>query len=271
MTFSFKKHILFASAITALASTNAYAIRTTASVEAIESANVVAKATGTINKINFKPGQFVKAGQSLFTIDNKEYTLSVESAKAVLESAKATYDNEKLKFERARDLHKTKSISQQDYDNAVASYASATAALEKAEVGLKTAELNDEYTKVLSPISGSVSDSEVKVGSYVTANSNALLVTIKNIDKVKIKFFFNADYLLRKYGSMDNIVGKKITIKTAFNNKNIEAKVDYVEKSIDKNTGNLSLIAIVDNQNGDLLDNMLVHIIMEDEEDNDKS
>ena len=58
-------------------------------LEAASEAGVQARVRGYIKTIEFEPGEFIKKGQLLYTIEKDQYKAAVDSAEAVLETAKA--------------------------------------------------------------------------------------------------------------------------------------------------------------------------------------
>lgn len=59
---------------------------------AVSKADVVARVNGTIKSQLFKPGDYVRAGQALFTIESTIYSDAVKSATAQLSNARSAYD-----------------------------------------------------------------------------------------------------------------------------------------------------------------------------------
>ena len=66
-------------------------------------------------------------------------------------------------------------VSQQDLDQAEATYKPALASIKEAEAQVKTAKINLNYTDVKSPISGRIGISAVTAGALVTANHPSVI------------------------------------------------------------------------------------------------
>ena len=73
-------------------------------VEAINSVDVVAKVGGSLDKVNFVEGSFVKKDDALFVIDKETYQFKYDLAKAQLESAKANLTKTERDFKRQKKL-----------------------------------------------------------------------------------------------------------------------------------------------------------------------
>ena len=77
------------------------------------------KYAGKIKNINFESGDFVKKGQVIATIDNKDYMVNLEAFSKKYEAAKAVAQNAEVQFSRAEKLYKGGTLAKKDYDNAL--------------------------------------------------------------------------------------------------------------------------------------------------------
>lgn len=119
--------------------------------------------SGIILKRYFTEGSDVKAGQLLYQIDPATYDATVDSAEATLAKAQANEQSARLKAQRYAELAGVKAISNQDYDDAQASWKQQVAEIAAAKATLKSAKINLAYTKVI-PISGRIGKSAVTEG-----------------------------------------------------------------------------------------------------------
>ncbi|HVE16971.1 MAG TPA: efflux RND transporter periplasmic adaptor subunit, partial [Chthoniobacterales bacterium] len=131
-------------------------------------AEVRPQVSGVVLQRLFVEGSDVKAGQQLYQIDPATYQATAASQEAAVAKAKAAAEVARLLAVRRQKLVQDKVISQQDYDDASASYQQAQADTGAAEAALKTAQIDLVYTKVLSPISGRIGRSAVTEGALVT-------------------------------------------------------------------------------------------------------
>jgi membrane fusion protein, multidrug efflux system len=72
-----------------------------------------------------------------------------------------------------------------------------TAAIAADRAAIETAQINLGYTKVFSPISGRIGHSTVTPGALVTANQDAALATITQLDRIYVDVSRSAATLLR--------------------------------------------------------------------------
>ena len=117
-------------------------------------AEVRPQVNGVILKRLFVEGSEVKVGQQLYQIDPAPFQASYESAQAALARAQATATSTRLLAQRYKPLSEARAVSQQDYDNAIASSEQAAADVASAKAAVDTARINLAYTKVFAPITG---------------------------------------------------------------------------------------------------------------------
>ena len=135
----------------------------TATLEAEEETEVVAKVGGVVERIMVEEGDYVVAGQVLAKLDDEKIAVQVERARANLR-------NLEEEFRRSEELFTGKMISAQEFQKAKYDYER-----QKAEYDLASLDL--EYTSIRAPISGVVAARLVKVGNMVLANQPTFSVT----------------------------------------------------------------------------------------------
>lgn len=155
-------------------------------VAAIEDAEIRARVTGIVQSIEFEQGSQVKTGDLLFIIDPAPYIAVRDQAKAQLQNAIAAEKTASLLAKRYSALIGKHAISQQDFDNAQAQARQAKAAVAAAKAALDSAEIDLGYTKVTSPIDGTIGKSLVTVGALVSASSATNLATVHRFDEVYV-------------------------------------------------------------------------------------
>ena len=150
-------------------------------------AEVRPRVQGILMSRNFKEGEPVKKGQSLYTIDPAPFEAAHARAVADLAAAEARHDQAKRNAARMKPLYAEKAVSQKENDDAVAAEAIGAADAKGAAARLTEARLNLGYTKVESPIAGLTSRSTTSEGSLV-AGPNQLLTTVVQIDPIWVNF-----------------------------------------------------------------------------------
>ncbi|MDX2287941.1 MAG: efflux RND transporter periplasmic adaptor subunit [Hyphomicrobiaceae bacterium] len=228
--------------------------------EAVETVEVRPRVSGFIDKVHFKDGQPVAAGDLLFTIDQRPFKIAVESADAEIARAKAQVALAENEVERARPLVRSGTVTERDFDQRGAALSVARAGLLAAEAAYRSVQLNLEWTEVRAPISGRISAREIDAGNLVTGGvaGSTLLTTIVSTDPVHFIFDASeADYLrytrLFQSGSrpssrdVQNPVRVKLADEDDFKHTGL---MDFVDNRLSSRSGTIRGRAILENKNG---------------------
>lgn len=227
--------------------------------EAVETVEVRPRVSGFVDKVHFKDGQLVKAGDPLFTIDPRPFEIAVESARAEIARAKAAVALGESEVARAAPLVKSGHATERDFTQRSANLSIAQAELQAAEANLKNAELNREWTVVRAPISGRASDRKVDVGNLVIggAQDTSLLTTIVSLDPIHFVFDVSeADYF--RYARLE-LSGDRASSREGLNEVRVrladeaewlhEGTMDFLDNHFNPRSGTIRGRATLDNKN----------------------
>ena len=149
-------------------------------------AQIRARVDGIVQKRDFQEGSDVKAGQRLYQVDPAPYVAALNSARAALQKAQANRASATALFERYKVLVAANAVSKQDYDNAVAAQGQAEADVATGKAMVETAQINLDYTNVISPIVGRSGPSLVTQGAFVQTSAATLLTTVQQINPIYV-------------------------------------------------------------------------------------
>jgi RND family efflux transporter MFP subunit len=157
--------------------------------EAVQRVEVRPRVSGYIAQIHFADGSVVAKGDVLFTIDPRPYEIAKDQAQADVIRNRAQVQQATVDFARAQELVKTSAATAREFDQRRATLDVDRAQLMSAEASLRNAELNLEWTRVVAPIAGRVSDRKVDVGNLVAGvGEPTLLTTIVTLDPIHFVF-----------------------------------------------------------------------------------
>jgi RND family efflux transporter MFP subunit len=236
----------------------------TGTTEAVAQVDVRARAKGLLESMNFAPGTEVQAGDLLFAIDPREYQAELDAAQAELASAEAQLKRAGIELGRAQRLYKKKAGSESDVVKWQGEADVAKAAILRAQAKVEAAQLNLGYTQVTAPIEGRVSRDLVDPGNLVGYGEPTLLATVTDDNPIYAYFNLNERDLLmvmRQYkarhqdGGTDSaevpIKEARIPVLLGLADEQgypHEGIIDYVDSSVDPNTGTLQLRGVFANE-----------------------
>lgn len=156
-------------------------------IKALEKVEVRARVEGFLEKVLFREGQDVKAGELLYQIEKVQFQAALDQAKANLAVAEATLTNAKVEYERSLELSKRNFSPQSDVDQKKAALDTATGRVMQAKAALTQAQVNLDYTDIRAPIDGRIGRTAYTVGNLVNPASG-VLATIVSQDPIYVLF-----------------------------------------------------------------------------------
>ena len=206
-------------------------LETTATLEAQNSATLVARREGPVVAVAAEEGQWMREGEVLARLDDKEARLAVERAELALAVAKR-------EAERADQLHAQGYMSPKEQEDLVLKRRTAEVELEQARYDLT-------LTRIVAPFSGRVVERTVHLGETVASGKSCF--TLVDFDPVLARLYFpERDLPAVKVGqqalvSMDSHPGKVF-----------EARVSLVNPVVDQSNGTFKVTLELPNPGGAL-------------------
>lgn len=229
-------------------------------VKGVNDVIVKARVSGNIIDKMANGGDYVQAGQPLFRIDSRQYESQLFTAQANYGQAMANLNIAKVDLARYEQLLKAEAISQQVYDNQLASVDALDAAAGAAAAQVKLAQENLDDTVIYAPMPGKLAVDDVSVGTYAVAG-NTPLVTIGVDDPIFVQFSLSENEYLR-YANMDrqadtNLANVEVHVSLSDGTVYpIPGHIVQIDRSINDNSGSVLVKAVFDNPEGLLVPGM---------------
>jgi len=215
-----------------------FTFKAVGSIRANEAVELVSELSLRLVSIHFKEGSQVKRGDLLFQLDDAELQANLKKVKAKLDLALETE-------KRTESLLKSGGTSKQIFDESVCDRKVLEAEAESLNVLIGK-------TKIVAPFSGVIGIRNVSEGAYLTPGK--VLTTIEDISRLKIDFTVSQTFanMIRK--------GELFNFRVEGNPSEYSALVEAINPSINQNSGNLKILAIVENSDAALKAGITVSI-----------
>lgn len=226
---------------------------------------VVAQVDGRLLSKHFEPGGYVKKGQLLYSIDPTLYQDAVNRARAELNSAISARDYAKSHYAAVKKALEADAVSKMEVLNAESTLNQAEANIKSCQAQLNTAQTNLGYCSVTAPISGYITDTEIKPGNYLsgaaqpvnlaTIYDNSVLNAIFEIEDSQYE-----EMVGEAHGSEANLYR---AIPLHFRDPlphSYTADLTYEAPAVNKSTGTITLKGAVKNIDNELKDGMYVTV-----------
>ena len=229
-------------------------------VEPFASVGVKSLVAGVLDKVNFREGDPVKAGDLLFTIDPRPFVAQLNQAQATLAKDRATLDNARRQAERYIPAAAKGYVSEEQADQARTSVATLTAVVQADEAALENARLDLNNCTIRSPLVGYAGGLLVDQGNLVKASADQPLVTINQVTPIKVSFALPEQTLpeLKKHLSARTL--EVLATPPGNSSKARSGKVSFLDNTVDPTTGTIRIKATFANPDRSLWPGQFVNI-----------
>jgi len=229
-------------------------------VTARSTVTVKARVDGLLERVNFREGQLVKAGQVLAQIDAKPFEVQLQQAQGQLERDRAQLQNAQNDLQRYRALLAQDSIAAQQVDNQEALVRQYAATLLSDQAAVDSARLSLSYTKITAPSTGRVGLRQVDAGNMIHASDTNGLVVITEIDPIAVIFPVPQDRLPQVMAQLG--AGAQLAVDAYDREgrvKLVSGTLVTADNVIDTTTGTVKLKAEFPNKDAVLFPNQFVN------------
>lgn len=150
--------------------------------------------SGFVTDVMVRDNQTVHRGDVIFRIDRARFALAVQQADAAVAGRLATLDQTNADLKRYRGLT-TDAVSQQKQEQVLAAQQLAKAAYDQALADQALAKLNLERSEVRAPVNGTISNMDLRPGTYVTSGKGVMALV--DTDTLHVEGYFEETKLPR--------------------------------------------------------------------------
>ncbi len=154
---------------------------------------IVSQVAGMITEVHFKEGQIVKKNELLAQIDPRPYVAALQQAQGQLGRDEATLKNARIDLVRYENSYKMHAIPEQQFATQQATVDSDEATVKLDRGNLAAAQVNVDFTRIVSPIAGRVGLRNIDPGNVVTANGTTGLAVVTQIQPITVIFTIAED------------------------------------------------------------------------------
>ncbi len=222
----------------------------TGRIEPSARVDIRARVSGQVDAVHFVDGAIVRAGDPLFTIDQRPFRIALETARAEVSRNQARLLLAEQQVARYEPLAASRIAPQAELDSRRAALREAQAGLAAAEAAERQAALDLDFTEIRAPRSGRISDRRVDAGNLVQAGQT-LLTTLVALDPVYVTFDASeAEYLRQARAAEGGLRGGSLPVQLRLLDEaefSREGRIDFVDSVFDARSGTIRARAVVPN------------------------
>jgi membrane fusion protein (multidrug efflux system) len=218
-------------------------------LDGLVNATIRAQVQGYLTKQNYREGDLVKTGQVLFEIDPRNFQATLEQAKGQLAAQQARWTTAKANLARIKPLADLNAISKKDLDDSIGTEQAARAAVFSAQATVDKAQLDLDFTRIISPVDGIAGLAKAQIGNLVGPGGMEELTTVSTVNPIKVYIQVSEqEYLQAGRDSGQKVEKLRAELILAdgsiYPNKGSFA---FADRQVDVRTGTIKVAAIFPN------------------------
>jgi multidrug efflux system membrane fusion protein len=230
-------------------------------VTSLATVTIRSQISGYLQKIDFVEGKEVKKGDLLAEIDPRPYEATLAQAQGQLARDEAQLKGAQVDLTRYQGLAAQNAVPHQTLDTQIALVGQDQGTVEADKAAVQSAQVNLNYTKIVSPVDGRVGIRLVDQGNYVTAGDTNGLVVVTQLAPISVLFTVPEDNLQAISKRLQaGAVLPASALDRGGANKLADGTLATFDSQIDQTTGTIKLRALFPNEQRTLYPNQFVNI-----------
>jgi len=245
----------------------------TGRTEASAAVEIHARVFGYLKSVEFRDGDFVKEGQTLFTIEPDEYQAIHDQSLSKIAVWESKLEVAKANLARRKKLLPGGTISREEYDEYAAAAREAESAVVAAKADASRTAVDLNYVVVKAPISGRIDRAMVTKGTLLTGGAGAGTLLTKIVNEQPMYVYFGVDersllrYMRQRSETRASAPGslRKLGVDCfvqVADEKDFphQGKLDFVESEVNATTGTARLRGEFANKDHALASGLFVRV-----------
>ncbi len=221
-----------------------------ASTDGLVNATIRAQIQGYLTRQDYKEGDYVRKGQTLFEIDPRPFEAVLEQAKGQLAQEQARWDTAQANLKRIKPLAEQRAMSLKDLDDATGAEQAARAAVIAAQAVVNKAQVDLSFTKITSPIDGIAGIAKAQIGNLVGPGSIEELTTVSTVDPIKVYIPMSEQEYLRDLQNGRGHAQRKMPLDLILADGSVhqlKGTFAFADRQVDVRTGTIKVAALFPN------------------------
>lgn len=218
-------------------------LQSNGTVTPVSTVDLHPQTTSLIRKVHVKEGQFVKEGELMFTLDDRDDQANVDKTRAQVARSQANVADLERQLKRSEDLAAQKFIAQSAVDTLRAQVDAARAQLAADRAALKAENVSASYNTIRAPMSGRVGAIDVYPGSLVQVATS--LTTVTQLDPITVAFTLPESALGQL---LDAQRGGAVKVQAGGKDHSASGTLSFIDNKVDPSTGTIRVKATFENR-----------------------
>ena len=230
-------------------------------VTPVYTVTIASRVAGELTEVRYKEGQLVKKNELLAVVDPRPYLAVLEQSQGQLSRDQAALKNARIDLVRYQNSFKEHAIPQQQLATQEALVDQDEGTVKLDQGNLAAAQVNVDYTRIVSPIDGRVGLRLVDPGNIVPANGTTGIAVITQLQPITVIFTIAEDSLAEVVEQTST--GKTLTVQALDRTKQrhlAEGTLLTVDNQINTTTGTVRARASFPNTHNELFPNQFVNV-----------
>jgi multidrug efflux system membrane fusion protein len=218
-------------------------LQLTGTVTSLNSVEVRPQVSNLVRQVHVKEGQFVKAGQLLFTLDDRVDRANLQKAQAQLQRDSAGQSDLDRQVKRSQELVAQNFIAKSAVDTTLSQRDAQKAAVAADQAAIRAAQVAVDLATLRAPVAGRIGAVQVYPGSLVTPAAG--VVTVTQLDPIAVSFPVPEEHLQDLLAAARAHLA--VTASPGGGREDLTGTLDFVDNAVDPQIGTVRAKAVFAN------------------------